>query len=112
MDLQLTSMSQHNRCHIWYIVSYGKVTDNFVAHTLATTPISNTCTALFKNTPDKITLKVDTFITTGLPGVLHMTGKSSLTKVKSEIQAAVLNGFCEYNNIIPAYHPLTYCIAP
>ena len=58
--------------------------------------MKDTCVALFKLTPEEMTLKFDAFITAGLPGVLRMAGQSRPTKVKSEIRAAVLNGLCEY----------------
>ena len=61
-------------CIMWQIM------DNFAVCTLATPQINDACVALFKHTQDEITLKVDAFITTGLPGVLHMAGKSSPMK--------------------------------
>lgn len=85
MHLQIASLSHCNPCHIWYILSHSKVTDNFAPRTLTIPQVTDACIALFKHTPEEMALKIDAFITAGLPGVLHQFGQNRPTRVKAEI---------------------------
>jgi hypothetical protein len=71
------------------------VTDNFAPRSFAPPQVKDACIALFKHTPDEIVLKVDAYITAGLPGVLGMSNSTRPTKIKSEIRDLVLKGLRE-----------------
>jgi len=53
--------------------------------TLTTSQVMNACVTLFKHTPEEMALKIDAFITAGLPGVLHQSGQNCPTRVKAKI---------------------------
>lgn len=90
-------MANRTGAHVWYGVVRGKTTDNFAPRTFATPQVTDAFVTLFKHTPDEIALKVDAFITGGLPGVLRKSGQNRITRVRSEIRDLVLNGFREFD---------------
>jgi hypothetical protein len=92
---QITSLSQHTGSHIWYGIVQNKVTDNFTPRSLAPPQVKDACIALFKHTPYEIVLKVDAYITAGLPNVLGMSNSTWPTKIKSKICNLMLKGLCD-----------------
>jgi hypothetical protein len=64
---------------------HSKVTDNFMPWTLTTSQVMNACVTLFNHTLEEMALKIDAFITAGLPGVLRQSGQNCPTRVKAKI---------------------------
>lgn len=90
------SMALHNGCHVFYLISHGHTTDNFMARSFATPEIKEALFHLFKHTPDAMCLKVDAFVTAGLSGVLKISGQNKPTRTRSEICELVLNGLRKF----------------
>jgi len=61
------------------------MTDNFAPQTLTTPQVTDACVTLFKHTPEEMALKIDAFITAGLPGVLCQSRQNCPTRVKAKI---------------------------
>lgn len=92
---QLEAMSFRSGCHVFYLISRGSITDNFMARSFATPQVKEALHAMFLHTPDEMALKVNAFVTTGLAGALRLSGQNKPTRTKSEIRNLVINGFCE-----------------
>jgi hypothetical protein len=54
--------------------------------------VTDACVTLFKHTPEEMALKIDAFITAGLPGVLSQSMQNRPTRIKTEICDLVLSG--------------------
>ncbi|KAF7975701.1 hypothetical protein HWV62_8647, partial [Athelia sp. TMB] len=89
----LEALALRNSCHIFYLISHGNTTDNFMPRSFATPAIGEALQNIFRHTPNDMVLKVDTFMTTGLAGVLRMTDQNKSTRLKSEIRHMVSQGF-------------------
>jgi hypothetical protein len=91
----MTSLTQRTGSLLWYGVIRSKVTDNFAPRSFAPPEVRDACVTLFKHTPDEIVLKIDAFVTAGLPGVIKMSGSKRPVKIKAEIRERVLQGLRE-----------------
>lgn len=94
--MQFEALSLRNGCHVLYLISRGKVTDNFLLRSFATPDIAEALQHLFLHTPNSMALKVDAYVTAGLAGAFKLSGMNKPTRARAEIRQLILNGLREY----------------
>ncbi|EGO04409.1 hypothetical protein SERLA73DRAFT_68092 [Serpula lacrymans var. lacrymans S7.3] len=95
LDPELIGLETRTGCNILYCIARGDVKDNFSPGVHASAKVIEACLHIFKNTPEVMALKIDGYITSGVGGLLKISGGRKSTQIKSEIRDLIKTGLYE-----------------
>ncbi|KAJ2991683.1 hypothetical protein NUW54_g8128 [Trametes sanguinea] len=99
---ELDGLAARTGCQYLFVVTRADVADNWTMRTATTPQIAEGLAQIFKCTPDTLGMKLDAFCTSGLAGVLKVTGGKRSTALKGEIRAKIAQGLEEITADIPS----------
>lgn len=96
MHLKITSFTTRTNSLLSYSLTRKDIAGNFSARSFCPPPIRDAIIAIYKQTPEEMTIRIDSFVTAGISGVIGLNTKNKPNQMKAEIRTLVLQGLRKY----------------